>query len=808
MSILDVFKRSAQVPQPVSGTALSLSRLLGQQAYDTDPIRTDGDALRSYQGWVYACVSMISQDVRSSSWNVWEKVGQSRSEWKPLDEAQIPDVLLRPNPSQTWGDLIELTQVHMDLCGRAFWHLITNGPGGQVVGLQIINPDWVEKPEYHEDRATLKGWRITVNGSGRRLLPAEDVIQFRYPDPVDPHRGMSPIRAVAMSADMDTYSRAYAASHLRNHAQPTGILTTTSELTRDQANALAEQWQDSHQGSNRIQVLGKGAEFQTLSAHLKDLEFLSLARVSRDQLLSAFNVPASRLGLVEDSSKANGEESDRVYSSLCLSPRLRRYHEPITLRLLPRLGLDSSRFCFEFDPVELHDKEFERVSAEAAFKSGAITLDEYRDRIGFEPESNGKGSVYFVPLGAQIVDQPDSVVAIVDSGEPGDSEPVNVETNSAAKGEAAIGESVEPDLVLNGAQVASLVSIVEAMMSGTLPYSSALEIVQSAFGMSEEKARRILGPESNAGINEPAAVAEAVDRAVRSLDSEDAELPEPTSERMEIAALRFLSGQEKAERRLKGRVRALLSRMQKALVSEAKAGRLRSAPAVDRRALLEDILDAFNDDLALILMQEALKAVGEGHENFATEVASTVSPEKLISFNLISDDVLEWARSQSAEKVTGILDDGKQVIRDIFTESLAEGDPIDTIADKLNARFDTWKGVKAETVARTESSNAYNYGKHNHAELLNEANDDLRVLKTWLPTADEYTRDAHKPGAIKTRSGRAKRTVFSEEPFVVDGEELMHPGDPASEKPGNVINCRCTLTHAVIEASDADKVKT
>ena len=800
MSMMDrLLRRGAEIPVPTTGTTFSLARILNQGTYDTDPIKTDEDALKAYSGWVYACVSTISQDVRSSSWNVWEKSGASREDWKPLDEPRIPTVLLRPNATETWGDLIELTQVHLDLAGRAFWHLITNGPGGNVVGIQSINPDWISKAVYNDARTQLIGWELSASGTRREVLPADDVVLFRYPDPIDPTGGISPIRAVAMSADMDTYSRAYAASHLRNHAQPTGILTTENELTRDQAATLADAWRETHAGTDRIQVLGKGAQFQTLSAHIKDLEFLNLARVSRDQILAAYHVPASKLGLVEDASRANGEESDRVYSSLCLGPRLRRYHEPITLRVLPRLGLDPSRFCFEFDPVEVADKTFDRDAAQAAFQAGAITLDEYRERIGFPPADNGSGAVYFVPLGSTVVENPETGMAPMSPGPVGDAAPVEAD---AARGEAGIGDSVAPDLVLNGAQVASLVSVVEAMMAGTLPYASALEIVQSAFGMSEEKARRILGPESNAGINEPEAVAEAVDRAVRSLEVEveveadDRELTDPSDERMELTALRFLTRQGEAERRMQGRLRAIFSRMQSAVVQAVRDGK-RAAPV--HRASLADlafVIDAFNDEIRELLTDEAERNFGEGFEDFSAEIASTVAPDLLIDFGLISDEVLGWAQTDAAEKIVAITDTTKDAVRGVLDASLAEGESIDQLAGRLATKFDEFKSTRAETIARTETAGAYNHGKYTNAEAFDQANPTLRVTKTWVPTQDNRTREAHRAKNIKNVQGENRRTVLREEPFVVDGARMMRPLDPNGGA-GNVVRCRCVMTFDV-----------
>ena len=733
MSMKDVVsRRGKQVAEPRQSSTYSLARLLGAEAYDTDPIKTDADGLKSYSGWIYACVSTISQDVRSASWNIWNKKGAAREDWKALDGTQIPEIMMRPSDTQTWGDLMELTQTHMDLAGRAFWHLITAGAsGGEIIGIQSLNPDWINKPIYNEARTKLVGWEINASGTQRRVLPAEDVIMFRYPDPVDPFGGISPVRAIAMSADMDTYSRAYAASHLRNHAQPTGILTTEAELTRDQASLLAEGWQDAHQGTNKIQVLGKGAQFQTLSAHIKDLEFLNLARVSRDQILAAYHVPATKLGLVEDSSRANGEEADRVYSAQCLGPRLKRYEEQISYRLLPRIGLDSSQYAFLFDPVEVGDKEYERAASESAFQSGAITMDEYRDRIGFEPEANGKGAVYFVPLGSSVVADPEEASSFV-------------EPTVAAPQEPVVEPEEEPE-------------------------------------ETEEEEERTTG--------------ENVEVLVRDFVPSD-----PSEETMQISALRFITDQGEAERRMRGRVRAIFSKMQKAVLTELKRG----SKKVETRATvreLEEIIGDFSEELENVIEQEAYSTFGDGFESFAKEIAGSVPADLLVDFNSVADAVKEWAARKAANEIVGIEEVSKAAVREIMEEALEEGLSIPKIAERLSQTFNEWKGVRADTIARTETAASYNSGKHFNADQFSEENPDVISIKTWVATQDNRTRDAHKPSAIQTADGRNRRSVLQHESFLVGGKKMMHPLDPAGGA-DNIVNCRCTLTYAIAEGVD------
>ena len=56
--------------------------------------------------------------------------------------------------------------------------------------------------------------------------------------------------------------------------------------------------------------------------------------------------------------------------------------------------------------------------------------------------------------------------------------------------------------------------------------------------------------------------------------------------------------------------------------------------------------------------------------------------------------------------------------------------------------------------------------------------------KEWLTALDERTREWHTEA-----NGQV---VGINEKFIVAGEELDCPGDPAAS-PENIINCRCTL---------------
>lgn len=107
-------------------------------------------------------------------------------------------------------------------------------------------------------------------------------------------------------------------------------------------------------------------------------------------------------------------------------------------------------------------------------------------------------------------------------------------------------------------------------------------------------------------------------------------------------------------------------------------------------------------------------------------------------------------------------------------------------------------GHRAQSVAVTETQLAAEATKATEAEVLFGMNpsvaggDHIREAeqptKIWESVGDSHTRDAHLAAD--------GQEVPISEPFIVDGESLMFPGDPSlGASPGNLINCRCGMAY-------------
>ena len=71
--------------------------------------------------------------------------------------------------------------------------------------------------------------------------------------------------------------------------------------------------------------------------------------------------------------------------------------------------------------------------------------------------------------------------------------------------------------------------------------------------------------------------------------------------------------------------------------------------------------------------------------------------------------------------------------------------------------------------------------------------------KAWLTSGNANVRAAHLVAGEEYSPAKA---IPIDEPYIVDGEELMFPGDDAGSA-GNVINCHCVSIAVAAPSGDS-----
>jgi hypothetical protein len=138
-----------------------------------------------------------------------------------------------------------------------------------------------------------------------------------------------------------------------------------------------------------------------------------------------------------------------------------------------------------------------------------------------------------------------------------------------------------------------------------------------------------------------------------------------------------------------------------------------------------------------------------------------------------------------ASKVTQINRTTEGQIRNIIRGGIEEGLGVDKIGARIRTFAAPMSALRAHIIARTETHTAANFGAQTAAELTG-----LDMKREWVAAMDDRTRDEDEADHVAADG----QVVGMREPFIVSGEALMFPGDPAGSA-ANVINCRCGVAY-------------
>lgn len=183
----------------------------------------------------------------------------------------------------------------------------------------------------------------------------------------------------------------------------------------------------------------------------------------------------------------------------------------------------------------------------------------------------------------------------------------------------------------------------------------------------------------------------------------------------------------------------------------------------------EEIMAALGEDLgseAADLLQESLLAGGNLQSG-------------ALGFDFDNPDpgLIRRVRTRATHLEEVLDENTAHVVRDQLRRGLEAGETEAELIDRL-VGLGEFGAARARRIARTEV----------HGQVMGGSLEAMRQrginAKQWLSAPDEKTRPAHREAL--------GQQVPLDEPFEVDGEELMYPGDPEGS-PGNVIQCRCTM---------------
>lgn len=376
-------QRAVDRPQLASPTVISLPQ---------PPARNAEEYLKAYIGYIYTAVGAIAQEVASIDLHLYKAKFNRSGEPKITEVFEHPalSVLHYVNDLSTLFEVLEATDIYLELTGEAYWVVLKQG--NIPTEFWLLRPDWVKvipsptKVIDHYDYYA--GGVMTEKVS----IPAENVIPFKYFNPLNPYRGKGATQAAALPFDILNFAQEYNRNFFFNSAIPSMVFSTDAKISEQAVKRFVAQWQASFGGrskSNKVAFLGSGLKLDKASFGAKELDFNEQMKTMRDDVLAVFKVPKTVLGLTDDVNRANADSTTRAFMERVITPRMKRMVDKLNEFYLPMFEGGDNSFFFDFTDPSPEDVELKLKRYESGRKYTWLTPNEIRAEENLEPLPGG-----------------------------------------------------------------------------------------------------------------------------------------------------------------------------------------------------------------------------------------------------------------------------------------------------------------------------------------------------------------------------------------------------------------------------------
>lgn len=299
-----------------------------------------------------------------------------------VTEHPLLSLLERANSTHNLHDLLELTTLDQEVQGSAYW-LLERNAFGTPEAIWPLPAHWV-RPVRMPGSASVDYYEYHA-GSPPIRYRADEVIQFRYPDPRDPYcGGLSPMRAVFEQVSLNSEFLAFKRAIWDNSGLP-GVVISPSEVISDaERKRLEIEWEEKFRrgGQGRALVADTGLSVNVIDRSLGDYATLAEQAFGKEEIANAFGVPLAFL--TKDTNLANLQAANRQHAALAIRPRLRRRDEKLNEQLVPLFDKSGRLFFRSDDPVD-DGEEFALKQQDQDIRLGVRTLNEVRAERGLSP---------------------------------------------------------------------------------------------------------------------------------------------------------------------------------------------------------------------------------------------------------------------------------------------------------------------------------------------------------------------------------------------------------------------------------------
>lgn len=350
--------------------------------------------------------------------NYFQKKALQRLELKAYEADEQPMPLQRPNPNQTWTDIMFLFKVYLKVCGNVYLYKLAPTEGantGTPIQLYILPSHWMQivlKPQANLLSVENPiDYFIMDQGAEFIKFPAESIIHVKRANPFYDQNGahlygfselMAAIRninssnnAIDQNAKTMLNSGVYGFIHAGDGQTP---------LTAEQAVSLKERLVDMDNSSKKLSnIAGASAKlgFTRISLTTDELKPFDYLAFDTKTICNSLNWPDELMNSDTGGSGLNSQKEIQARKRAItdnIKPDLDLLSDSLNKEFIQKFkGYENS--VIEFDITELPEMQTDMSEMAKWINAVPLTLNEKRDVFNYEEVDGELMDEIYIPSG-------------------------------------------------------------------------------------------------------------------------------------------------------------------------------------------------------------------------------------------------------------------------------------------------------------------------------------------------------------------------------------------------------------------------
>ena len=303
---------------------------------------------------VYGCVSLIGGAISALPLRFYRRNARTndRAEYFP-DEYWLFNE--QPFPCWAAAPAWESATQSLLLQGDSFWRIHrASALSPKIVGVEPLHPQTVMVKRIG-DRLQYTVYAQPsqlVDAPGMVVLDQDDILHVPGPG-FNGLRGLSQVAsALSVPGSVALAADDYVSKFFANSARPDLVLQIDGNMSREQMDALREQWDERYRGvnnSHRPAILQGGLKATPITMNMVDAQLIETRKFQVEDICRIFGVPPHMVGQATVSSWGTGIEQLSIgFVKYTLARHLVRFEQEINRKLFK-----TSRNFVQFDTTDL-----------------------------------------------------------------------------------------------------------------------------------------------------------------------------------------------------------------------------------------------------------------------------------------------------------------------------------------------------------------------------------------------------------------------------------------------------------------------